>query len=42
LGQFQLGSTVIILFEANRIKWLTNLSEKKLIFGECIAQAILR
>lgn len=40
LGQFQLGSTVIILFEANRIKWLTNLSEKKVIFGECIAQAI--
>ena len=40
LGQFQLGSSVILLFEANRMKWLTNLSEKKVIFGECIAQAI--
>lgn len=40
LGQFQLGSTVILLFEANRIKWLNNLSEKKVIFGECIAHAI--
>ena len=40
LGQFQLGSTVIILFEANRMQWLTNLSEKKVIFGERIAQTI--
>lgn len=40
LGRFQLGSTVILLFEANRMKWLTNLSEKKVIFGECIAQTI--
>ena len=40
LGQFQLGSTVIILFEANSMQWLTNLSGKKVIFGECIAQTI--
>ncbi|TLY48183.1 MAG: phosphatidylserine decarboxylase [Gammaproteobacteria bacterium] len=40
LGQFQLGSTVIILFETNRMQWLTNLSEKKVIFGERIAQTI--
>lgn len=40
LGQFQLGSTVIILFEANRMNWLTKLAEKKVIFGECIAQTL--
>lgn len=40
VGQFQLGSTVIILFTPNRIKWLAELSEKKVKFGECIAQTI--
>jgi len=38
IGQFQLGSTVIILFAPNRMKWLTELSGKKMKFGECIGQ----
>lgn len=40
VGQFQLGSTVIILFTPNRIKWLAELSDKKVKFGECIGQTI--
>ncbi|MEN9449961.1 MAG: phosphatidylserine decarboxylase proenzyme [Pseudomonadota bacterium] len=40
VGQFQLGSTVIILFAPNRMKWLTHLSGKKVKFGENIGQTI--
>ncbi|MES2141280.1 MAG: archaetidylserine decarboxylase [Pseudomonadota bacterium] len=39
LGQFQLGSTVIILFSAHRILWSDQLKpNKKVCFGECIGQ----
>lgn len=40
IGQFQLGSTVIILFAPNRMKWLTELSGKRVKFGENIGQTI--
>lgn len=40
IGQFQLGSTVIILFTQNSMKWLDHLSGKKVKFGENIAQTI--
>ncbi|MFZ0218875.1 MAG: archaetidylserine decarboxylase [Candidatus Aquirickettsiella sp.] len=40
IGQFQLGSTVIILFAHNRMKWLEKLSGKKVKFGENIALTI--
>ena len=40
IGQFQLGSTVIILFAPNRMKWLNHLSGKKMKFGENIGQTI--
>lgn len=40
VGQFQLGSTVIILFAPNRMKWLPHLSGKKVKFGENIGQTI--
>ena len=40
VGQFQLGSTVIILFAPNRMKWLNPLSGKKVKFGENIGQTI--
>ena len=40
IGQFQLGSTVIILFAPNRMKWSTELSGKKVKFGETIGQTI--
>jgi phosphatidylserine decarboxylase len=39
LGRFELGSTVIILFAANRVHWSDFLKpNKKLQFGECIGQ----
>ena len=39
LGQFQLGSTVIILFSEHRILWSDQLKpDKKVCFGECIGQ----
>lgn len=40
IGQFQLGSTVIILFAPNRMKWLAGLSGKKMKFGEPIGLTI--
>ncbi len=40
IGQFQLGSTVIVLFAPNHIKWLTELSGKKVKFGENIGQTL--
>lgn len=40
VGQFQLGSTVIILFAPNRMEWLTHLSGKKVKFGENIGKTI--
>jgi phosphatidylserine decarboxylase len=40
IGQFQLGSTVIILFAPSRMKWLTHLSGKKVKFGENIGRTI--
>jgi phosphatidylserine decarboxylase len=40
IGQFQLGSTVIILFAPNRIQWLSDLSGKKVKFGETIGQTM--
>jgi phosphatidylserine decarboxylase len=40
IGQFQLGSTVIILFAQHCMKWLTELSGKKVKFGETIGRTI--
>lgn len=40
VGQFQLGSTVIILFAPDRMKWLTHLSGRKVKFGENIGETI--
>ncbi len=40
IGQFQLGSTVIVLFAANHMTWLTELSGKKVIFGQKIGLAL--
>lgn len=40
IGQFQLGSTIIVLFAQNHIKWLTELSGKKVKFGENIGQTL--
>ena len=36
IGRFQLGSTVIILFSAHRITWLTELLGRKVIYGQKI------
>ncbi len=39
LGRFQLGSTVIILFSAERMQWSNQLRlNKQVRFGECIGQ----
>jgi phosphatidylserine decarboxylase len=40
LGQFQLGSTVIVLFAPNRVAWLPNLSEKSIKFGKNIGHTV--
>lgn len=40
VGQFQLGSTVIILFAPDRMKWLAHLSGRKVKFGENIGETI--
>ena len=41
LGRFQLGSTVIVLFSANQIRWSDSLvPDKKVQFGECIGQTV--
>lgn len=40
IGQFQLGSTVIILFAPNRMKWLPGLSGQKIKFGENIGHTL--
>lgn len=42
LGQFQLGSTVILLFAANRMQWSEQLMlQKKVQFGEYIGRVLV-
>ena len=40
IGHFQLGSTVILLFAPDHIKWSTHLSGKIVQFGECIGHIL--
>lgn len=41
LGRFQLGSTVIVLFSANRMQWSNNLAlQSKVQFGEGIGRVL--
>ncbi len=40
LGCFQLGSTVIALFTANRMTWSSSTSTPKVQFGECIGHIL--
>jgi phosphatidylserine decarboxylase len=38
LGQFRLGSTVILLFQPNKVNWLESISAQKVVrLGEKLA-----
>jgi phosphatidylserine decarboxylase len=41
MGRFNLGSTVILLFQENQVKWLEGLSEgDRLLMGQAIGQTL--